>query len=256
MVLGVLAVLWVLVGPIVALANAVGAKRNVRVLLRRIESLEAQLVGSAPPAREGPWGVPPAEPVASPIPERPSPETRPSFAEAFGPRSHVDETASAETPSEPSPPAAPELPEQPSEAFPAEPPPPAAPTPPGESLESKIGARWTVLVGGLALALGAIFLVRYSIEAGLLGPRASDRRSASCCRRCSSAAGEWLRRRDRALDAARLRQGRHTGDPDRRGRRCALRDDLRRVCALRLHRPRRRLRAPHRRGPRRHFSCR
>ena len=69
MVLGVLAVLWVLVGPIVALANAVGAKRNVRVLLRRIETLEAQLVGSAPPARQGPWGVPPAEPVASPIPE-------------------------------------------------------------------------------------------------------------------------------------------------------------------------------------------
>ena len=199
MVLGVLAVLWVLVGPIVALANAVGAKRNVRVLLRRIESLEAQLVGSAPPAREGPWGVPPAEPVASPIPERPSPETRPSFAEAFGPRSHADETASAETPSEPSQPAAPELPEQPSEAFPAEPPPPAAPTPPGESLELKIGARWTVLVGGLALALGAIFLVRYSIEAGLLGPRARIA-AGFLLSAVLFGGGEWLRRRDRALE--------------------------------------------------------
>ncbi|MBT9368516.1 DUF2339 domain-containing protein [Rhizobium sp. CSW-27] len=41
---------------------------------------------------------------------------------------------------------------------------------PGESFESRLGARWTVWVGGLALALGGVFLVRYSIESGLLGP--------------------------------------------------------------------------------------
>ncbi|MDE1159219.1 MAG: DUF2339 domain-containing protein [Neorhizobium sp.] len=41
-----------------------------------------------------------------------------------------------------------------------------------ESFESNIGARWPVWVGGVALALGGIFLVRYSIEAGLLGPAA------------------------------------------------------------------------------------
>ena len=39
-----------------------------------------------------------------------------------------------------------------------------------QSLEERLGAHWSVLVGGLALALGGIFLVRYSIEAGLLGP--------------------------------------------------------------------------------------
>jgi uncharacterized membrane protein len=33
-----------------------------------------------------------------------------------------------------------------------------------------IGTRWTVWVGGLALALGAILLVRYSIERGFFGP--------------------------------------------------------------------------------------
>ncbi|MDQ0133422.1 putative membrane protein [Neorhizobium galegae] len=41
-----------------------------------------------------------------------------------------------------------------------------------ENLESYLGARWPVWVGGVALAFGGIFLVRYSIEAGLLGPGA------------------------------------------------------------------------------------
>jgi uncharacterized membrane protein len=39
-----------------------------------------------------------------------------------------------------------------------------------ESLESRIGGRWPVWVGGLALALGGYFLVQYSIDAGLLSP--------------------------------------------------------------------------------------
>jgi uncharacterized membrane protein len=46
----------------------------------------------------------------------------------------------------------------------------AANRPSRESLESYLGARWPVWVGGVALAFGGIFLVRYSIEAGLLGP--------------------------------------------------------------------------------------
>ncbi|MBP1860685.1 DUF2339 domain-containing protein [Rhizobium herbae] len=39
-----------------------------------------------------------------------------------------------------------------------------------ESLESRLGARWAVWVGGIALALGGIFMVKYSIDAGLLSP--------------------------------------------------------------------------------------
>lgn len=39
-----------------------------------------------------------------------------------------------------------------------------------ESLEDYLGARWAVWAGGLALALGGLFIVRYSIESGLLGP--------------------------------------------------------------------------------------
>lgn len=51
---------------------------------------------------------------------------------------------------------------------------PLTPKPPEvrESFESRLGAQWAVWVGGLALALGGIFLVRYSIDAGLLGPKA------------------------------------------------------------------------------------
>ncbi|MEA3535434.1 DUF2339 domain-containing protein [Rhizobium sp. CC-YZS058] len=38
------------------------------------------------------------------------------------------------------------------------------------SLESLMGGRWAVWVGGVALALGGVFLVKVSIDAGLLGP--------------------------------------------------------------------------------------
>ncbi|MFN3548918.1 MAG: DUF2339 domain-containing protein [Mesorhizobium sp.] len=46
--------------------------------------------------------------------------------------------------------------------------PPAAPARP--DIETALGTRWAVWVGGLALALGGVFLVRYSIEAGIFGP--------------------------------------------------------------------------------------
>src|ERR1700687_4684319 len=47
-------------------------------------------------------------------------------------------------------------------------PPPLPPSGPG--FEERIGTRWVVWVGGLTLALGGFFMVRYSIDAGLLGP--------------------------------------------------------------------------------------
>jgi uncharacterized membrane protein len=47
---------------------------------------------------------------------------------------------------------------------------PTAPAAPKESFESLLGARWAVWVGGLVLALGGIFLVKVSIESGLLSP--------------------------------------------------------------------------------------
>jgi uncharacterized membrane protein len=61
------------------------------------------------------------------------------------------------------------------------------------SLEERLGAKWTVWVGGLSLALGGIFLVRYSIEAGLLGPGARVFFGALFSALLIGA-GEWFRR--------------------------------------------------------------
>lgn len=41
-----------------------------------------------------------------------------------------------------------------------------------QNLEERLGTRWSVLVGGLALALGGVFLVRTAIVEGLVGPAA------------------------------------------------------------------------------------
>ncbi len=75
--------------------------------------------------------------------------------------------------------------------------PPSAPQPSLRErlggFEERIGARWTVWVGGLALALGGVFLVRFAVEQNLLGP------VARICLGLLLAiallvAGEWLRR--------------------------------------------------------------
>ncbi|WP_417423436.1 DUF2339 domain-containing protein [Hoeflea sp.] len=63
-------------------------------------------------------------------------------------------------------------------------------------LEGLIGGRWSALLGGLAIALGVLFLARYSIEAGLLGPRARTAMGALMSVGLF-AAGEVMRRRDR-----------------------------------------------------------
>jgi len=51
-------------------------------------------------------------------------------------------------------------------------PPEAIPSQPGYGdFERRFGTQWVVWIGGIAMALGGIFLVRYTIEAGLIGPR-------------------------------------------------------------------------------------
>ena len=63
-----------------------------------------------------------------------------------------------------------------------------------ESLESRLGARWAVWVGGIALALGGVFMVKYSIDAGLLSP-AVRLSMAAVFGLVLMAIGEFVRRR-------------------------------------------------------------
>lgn len=63
-----------------------------------------------------------------------------------------------------------------------------------ESLESRLGARWAVWVGGIALALGGVFMVKYSIDAGLLSP-AVRLSMAAVFGLILMAIGEFVRRR-------------------------------------------------------------
>ncbi|WP_374545574.1 DUF2339 domain-containing protein [Rhodoblastus sp.] len=78
-------------------------------------------------------------------------------------------------------------------------PPPAPPSParPTRSLEEAIGARWAVYVGGLALALGGLLLVRYAIEQGLFGPAARVLLGLLFSAALIGA-GEFLRRREKS----------------------------------------------------------
>ena len=108
---------------------------------------------------------------------------------------------------------------------------------PGMSFEERLGTQWAVWVGGLALALGGIFLVRYSIEQGLLGPPRADRARRTAGgrahrRRRMGAPERAARRPLRPADRA------HPEHPDRRRHHRRLCRRLRRSCALRLSRSR------------------
>ena len=85
--------------------------------------------------------------------------------------------------------------------------PPSLPTPPplvpasAKSFEERFGASWVVWIGGLALALGGIFLVQYSIEAGLIGPGVRVFLGGLLAT-LLVAAGEWTRRYEFTLPIA------------------------------------------------------
>ena len=169
-----LIVLAVLAVPVSAIAALVLVLR----LRTRVERLEWRLARAEA-------GIPTAQ--ARPLRREPSSDAPP---EAAAPPSaepaRVHESPEAEPPI-----AAREAAADPAPAAPAR-----GTTGPG--LEEQLGTRWAVWVGGLALALGGIFLVRYSIEQGLLGPGARVAAGALFAL-VLAGAGEWLRRRETAL---------------------------------------------------------
>ena len=73
----------------------------------------------------------------------------------------------------------------------------ASPSPPPSiGFEERFGTRWVVWIGGLALALGGIFLVRYTIQQGLIGPGVRVILGGLLAL-ALVAVGEWARRGER-----------------------------------------------------------
>ena len=88
-----------------------------------------------------------------------------------------------------------------SNADAAAPPLPAPAAAPG--FEERLGTRWVVWIGGLALALGGFFMVRYSIEAGLVGPGVRVFLGGLFAAALLGA-GEWSRRKESISNIAAL----------------------------------------------------
>jgi uncharacterized membrane protein len=151
--IGAFLVLGVPVIAIVALAKTSALQRDIWTLRRDIALLKQQ--GVAPPQPGAVQAA--APPVAAPPPEPLAPASGPMASEPIAPESIAPEPIAPLAGAEPM-------------AAPLPPPAAAHAKPPRKINERAITSRWMVWVGGLALALGGVFLVRYSIEQGYLGP--------------------------------------------------------------------------------------
>ncbi len=160
-----------LAAAIVAIIFARKALNQVAVLRARLDLMETL-----------------ATPAAAP---RPAPPPLPANETWVSPTAAAQtriETTEAEAP-----PIQPAAEPQPVSEIPASAPPPLPPAEPG--FEERLGTRWVVWVGGLTLALGGFFMVRYSIEAGLLGPGVRTMLGGLFAL-ALLAAGEWTRRKE------------------------------------------------------------
>jgi uncharacterized membrane protein len=144
---------------------------------QRAAEFDASASAAVPLPEDLAASPPPVAPTAADLPP-PIPVSPPPMA-----------TAAAEPPP---------LPEAVAAAETSEP--PANPPPPRASLEERLGARWTVWVGGIATALGALLLVRYAAEEGYFGPGARVLLGLALAA-VLLGLGEWLRRAEGALPA-------------------------------------------------------
>ena len=157
---------------IVALAFARKAMNQVSDLRTRLEAIGTAATATAVPPPLTPFEafektLPPASPGVTPTPPPLIPDVEP--------------TASADEE------------QQATAGGPAAPPPPLPQ--PDRGFEETIGTRWVVWIGGLTLALGGFFMVRYSIEAGLLGPEVRTMLGGLFAL-ALLLAGEWTRRKE------------------------------------------------------------
>jgi uncharacterized membrane protein len=198
----VLLVLFLLAIPIAAIAGvvmAIGTRERLRlverelVLLdRRLDQLPAAVVMQSPQR-------PPEQSLPQPLAPEPAAGPEPISVPAAADQSP------RETAPEPPAPAPPKPERKPDRGLA----PTSEPARPAMGLEERFGTQWVVWVGGLALALGGFFLVRYSIEQGLIGPGVRVALGALLAI-ALIAAGEWARRSDerssvlQALDSAVL----------------------------------------------------
>jgi uncharacterized membrane protein len=162
---------------IVALVQASSLGSVVRRLEQRVLALERAVAAFGPATASSPPAPAPqpAAPVAAPTPTpRPPPVAAP-VAPAIPPPMPQAAQAVSSVPSTP---------------------PPAPPLqPPQIGFEERFGTRWVVWVGGVALALGGIFLVRYTIQEGLIGPGVRIMLGALLAL-ILVATGEWTRRKE------------------------------------------------------------
>ena len=168
---------------VIALAAFIFARKaftQTKELRARLEALEATGLGR----------------VAAPVlPDVPASTDAPSVVPPPLPEAalHSDETA------EIAPPISPVSEETDRAAVP----PPIPPQQTGAGFEERIGTRWVVWLGGLTLALGGFFMVRYSIEQGLLGPGVRVLLGGAFAA-ALLLAGEWTRRKESVSSIAPL----------------------------------------------------
>ena len=181
-VVGIIGV--VLIGSIMGLTSSgrIGKlEQQNKNLNARLKVLElgrgvAQPITSEAPQATAPQPIPKPTPVTPP-PTQPKPQ--PVAASGAAPIKSAPETSSWSPP-------APPKPEKPS-----------------RSLEEIIGGQWSVWVGGLALLVGAVLLIRFSIEAGFFGPTARIAMAVGLGV-ALLLAGEWLKRSDDKVLTGRL----------------------------------------------------
>jgi uncharacterized membrane protein len=164
------------IAAIVGVVLAIGTRDRLHRLDRRLALLEQRF--DALPRTTA------AEQPAAP--QQPAPE-RPATAQP--------EPISASAPDVRSPPASPAEPPAPKPESASPPASAPAPARPAMGFEERFGTQWVVWVGGLALALGGFFLVRYSIQQGLVGPGVRVTLGALLAI-ALIVAGEWARRSD------------------------------------------------------------